>query len=168
MALRCGYEFRQKTQDARLKEWGSRVFLFPCVLYLDSEFIMSENWLNKVNWSADGLVTAIAQDADTGRVLMVAWMDRDALRLTQQKGEAIYWSRSRKKLWHKGEESGHFQKVKEIRLDCDGDAILLKVEQQGGIACHTGRESCFYRRLEQGEWAEVDAVLKAPNEIYKA
>ena len=129
---------------------------------------MSENWLNKVNWSADGLVTAIAQDADTGRVLMVAWMDRDALRLTQQKGEAIYWSRSRKKLWHKGEESGHFQKVKEIRLDCDGDAILLKVEQQGGIACHTGRESCFYRRLEQGEWAEVDAVLKAPNEIYKA
>ena len=128
---------------------------------------MSENWLNKVNWSADGLVTVVVQDTTTGRVLMVAWMDRDALRLTQQKGEAVYWSRSRKKLWHKGEESGHFQKVKEIRLDCDGDAILLKVEQQGGIACHTGRESCFYNRLEQGEWAEVDAVLKAPNEIYK-
>ena len=129
---------------------------------------MSENWLNKVNWSADGLVTVVVQDTTTGRVLMVAWMDRDALRLTQQKGEAVYWSRSRKKLWHKGEESGYFQKVKEIRLDCDGDAILLKVEQQGGIACHTGRESCFYSRLEQGEWAEVDAVLKAPNEIYKA
>jgi phosphoribosyl-AMP cyclohydrolase len=128
---------------------------------------MNENWLNKVNWSADGLVTVVAQDAATGRVLMVAWMDRDALRLTQQKGEAVYWSRSRKKLWHKGEESGHFQKVKEIRLDCDGDTILLKVEQQGGIACHTGRESCFYSRLEQGEWVEVDAVLKAPNEIYK-
>jgi phosphoribosyl-AMP cyclohydrolase len=128
---------------------------------------MSENWLNKVNWSADGLVTVVVQDTTTGRVLMVAWMDRDALRLTQQKGEAVYWSRSRKKLWHKGEESGYFQKVKEIRLDCDGDAILLKVEQQGGIACHTGRESCFYNRLEQGEWAEVDAVLKAPNEIYK-
>lgn len=128
---------------------------------------MSETWLNKVNWSADGLVTAIAQDATTGRLLMVAWMDRDALKLTRQKGEAVYWSRSRKKLWHKGEESGHFQKVKEIRLDCDGDAILLQVEQQGGIACHTGRESCFFNRLEQGEWVEVDAVLKAPEEIYK-
>jgi phosphoribosyl-AMP cyclohydrolase len=128
---------------------------------------MSETWLNKVNWSVDGLVTAIAQDAATGRVLMVAWMDRDALRLTRQKGEAVYWSRSRKKLWHKGEESGHFQKVKEIRLDCDGDAILLQVEQQDGIACHTGRESCFYSRLEQDHWVEVDAVLKSPGEIYK-
>jgi phosphoribosyl-AMP cyclohydrolase len=128
---------------------------------------MNEAWLNKVNWSADGLVTAVAQDAATGRVLMVAWMDRDALKLTQQKGEAVYWSRSRKKLWHKGEESGHFQKVKEIRLDCDGDAILLLIEQQGGIACHTGRVSCFYSRLEQGQWVEVDAVLKSPDEIYK-
>ncbi len=128
---------------------------------------MSETWLSKVNWSVDGLVTAVAQDAATGRVLMVAWMDRDALKLTQQKGEAVYWSRSRKKLWHKGEESGHFQKVKEIRLDCDGDAILLLVEQQGGIACHTGRVSCFYSRLEQGQWVEVDAVLKSPDEIYK-
>ena len=127
---------------------------------------MSETWLNKVNWSVDGLVTAIAQDAATGRVLMVAWMDRDALKLTQQKGEAVYWSRSRKKLWHKGEESGHIQKVKEIRLDCDGDVILLQVEQQGGIACHTGRASCFYSRLEQGKWVEVDAVLKSPDEIY--
>ena len=123
---------------------------------------MSENWLSKVNWSEDGLVPVIAQDAATGRVLMVAWMDRDALKLTLQKGEAVYWSRSRKKLWHKGEESGHFQKVKEIRLDCDGDVILLKVEQLGGIACHTGRESCFYSRLENGQWAEVDAVLKSP------
>ena len=128
---------------------------------------MSETWLNKVNWSADGLVTAVAQDAASGRVLMVASMDRDALRLTLQKGEAVYWSRSRRKLWHKGEESGHFQKIKEIRLDCDGDVILLKIEQRGGIACHTGRESCFYRRLEQGEWVETDAVLKAPDEIYK-
>ena len=128
---------------------------------------MSETWLNKVNWSVDGLVTAVAQDAATGRVLMVAWMDRDALKLTRQKGEAVYWSRSRKKLWHKGEESGHFQKVKEIRLDCDGDAILLLIEQQGGIACHTGRVSCFYSRLEQGQWVEVDAVLKSPGEIYK-
>ncbi|HEY4697773.1 MAG TPA: phosphoribosyl-AMP cyclohydrolase [Gallionella sp.] len=128
---------------------------------------MSENWLSKVNWSEDGLVPAIAQDAATGRVLMVAWMDRDALKLTLQKGEAVYWSRSRKKLWHKGEESGHFQKVKEIRLDCDGDVILLKVEQLGGIACHTGRESCFYSRLENGQWVEVDAVLKSPGEIYK-
>jgi phosphoribosyl-AMP cyclohydrolase len=127
---------------------------------------MSETWLNKVNWSIDGLVTVIAQDAATGRVLMVAWMDRDALKLTQQKGEAVYWSRSRKKLWHKGEVSGHFQKVKEIRLDCDGDVILLQVEQKGGIACHTGRESCFYSRLEQGKWVEVDAVLKSPDEIY--
>ena len=128
---------------------------------------MTEAWLNKVNWSEDGLVPVIAQDAATGRVLMVAWMDRDALKLTQEKGEAVYWSRSRKKLWHKGEESGHFQKVKEIRLDCDGDGILLKVEQLGGIACHTGRESCFYSRLENGQWVEVDEVLKSPGEIYK-
>lgn len=127
---------------------------------------MSETWLNKVNWSGDGLVAAIAQDAVTGRVLMVAWMDREALKLTRQKGEAVYWSRSRKKLWHKGEESGHIQKVKEIRLDCDGDAILLQIEQQGGIACHTGRASCFYNRLENGQWVEVDAVLKSPAEIY--
>jgi len=128
---------------------------------------MSDIWLNKVNWSEEGLVPAIAQDAATGRVLMVAWMDREALKLTWQNNEAVYWSRSRKKLWHKGEESGHFQKVKEIRLDCDGDVILLKVEQLGGIACHTGRESCFYSLLENGRWVEVDAVLKSPGEIYK-
>ena len=127
---------------------------------------MNDAWLNKVNWADDGLVPAIAQDAGTGRVLMVAWMDRDALKLTEEKGEAVYWSRSRKKLWHKGEESGHVQKIKEICLDCDGDVILLLVEQQGGIACHTGRASCFYRRLENGQWQEVDAVLKSPHEIY--
>jgi phosphoribosyl-AMP cyclohydrolase len=128
---------------------------------------MSEVWLNKVNWSADGLVAAIAQDAVSGRVLMVAWMNREALKLTWQKSQAVYWSRSRKKLWHKGEESGHFQLVTEIRLDCDGDAILLQVQQQGGIACHTGRESCFFSRLEQGGWVEHDPVLKSPDEIYK-
>lgn len=124
-------------------------------------------WLNDVNWSQDGLVPAIAQDAATGRVLMVAWMDREALKLTLQNNEAVYWSRSRKKLWHKGEESGHFQKVKDIYLDCDGDVILLQIEQLGGIACHTGRESCFFRRLENGRWMETGKVLKSPGEIYK-
>jgi phosphoribosyl-AMP cyclohydrolase len=128
---------------------------------------MNESWLNKVNWSDDGLVPAIAQDAATGRVLMVAWMDREALRRTVDSGEAIYWSRSRKKLWHKGEESGHVQKVRELRLDCDADVILLQVEQCGGIACHTGRESCFFSKLENGEWKSIDAVLKNPDEIYK-
>lgn len=128
---------------------------------------MSETWLNKINWSDDGLVPAIAQDAATGRVLMVAWMNRDALRLTYEKNQAVYWSRSRKKLWHKGEESGHFQVVKEIRMDCDADVILLQIEQQGGIACHTGRESCFFSKLTNGAWTEVDAVLKNPDEIYK-
>jgi len=103
----------------------------------------------------------------TGRVLMMAWMDREALMLTWQKGEAVYWSRSRRKLWHKGEESGHIQMVREIRLDCDGDVILLQIEQQGGIACHTGRQSCFFRVLGQQGWQEVDAVLKSPDEIYK-
>jgi phosphoribosyl-AMP cyclohydrolase len=127
---------------------------------------MSSAWLDKVRWSDDGLVPAIAQDAATGRVLMVAWMNREALLLTSQKGEAVYWSRSRKKIWHKGEESGHIQKVKEIRLDCDADVILLQIEQQGGIACHTGRQSCFFTRLEQGVWQEVDEVLKSPDEIY--
>ena len=128
---------------------------------------MKEKWLNRVNWSEDGLVSAVAQDAATGRVLTVAWMNREALKLTWQKNEAVYWSRSRKKLWHKGEESGHVQKIKDIYLDCDGDAILLLVEQQGGIACHTGHESCFYSRLEKEEWVEVDTVLKSPDEIYK-
>ena len=128
---------------------------------------MSDNWLNKINWSTDGLVPAIAQDAETGRVLMVAWMNRDALQKTVDLGEAVYWSRSRKKLWHKGEESGHVQRVREIRLDCDQDVILLQIEQHGGIACHTGRASCFYSRLENGKWVETDEVLKNPDEIYK-
>jgi len=128
---------------------------------------MSEIWLDTVKWSKDGLIPVIAQDAATDKVLMVAWMDREALKLTIQKNEAVYWSRSRKKLWHKGEESGHFQKVKEIRLDCDGDVILLKIEQMGGIACHTGRESCFYRYLKSGHWVEADSVLKSPEDIYK-
>ena len=128
---------------------------------------MKDKWLSKVNWSEDGLVSAVAQDAATGRVLTVAWMNREALKLTWQKNEAVYWSRSRKKLWRKGEESGHVQKIKDIYLDCDGDAILLLVEQQGGIACHTGHASCFYSRLEKGEWLEVDALLKAPEDIYK-
>jgi phosphoribosyl-AMP cyclohydrolase len=129
--------------------------------------VNNESWLNKVNWSADGLVTAIAQDAASGRVLMVAWMDREALKRTVQSGEAVYWSRSRKKLWRKGEESGNTQKVKEVRLDCDGDAVLLQIEQRGGIACHTGRESCFYSKLESGHWVETDAVIKNPEEMYK-
>jgi len=128
---------------------------------------VSDNWLNKINWSADGLVPAIAQDAESGRVLMVAWMNRDALQRTVALGQAVYWSRSRKKLWHKGEESGHVQYVREIRTDCDQDVLLLQIEQQGGIACHTGRESCFFTRLEQNQWVEKDAVLKNPDEIYQ-
>jgi phosphoribosyl-AMP cyclohydrolase len=127
----------------------------------------NDTWLNRVNWAEDGLVPAIAQDAATGRVLMVAWMNREALKRTADSGVAVYWSRSRKKLWRKGEESGHTQIVKEIRLDCDQDVVLLQVEQQGGIACHTGRESCFYSKLVNGEWVETDAVLKNPDEIYK-
>jgi len=127
----------------------------------------TEAWLNKINWSEDGLVPAIAQDAATGDILMVAWMNREALKQTAEKSEAVYWSRSRKKLWHKGEESGHTQKVVEIRTDCDEDVILLKVEQVGGIACHTGRHSCFFQRLENGHWQAVEPVLKDPHEIYK-
>jgi phosphoribosyl-AMP cyclohydrolase len=128
---------------------------------------MSATWLNKVNWSDDGLVSVVAQEADSGRVLMVAWMDREALRLTVETGEAVYWSRSRKKLWHKGEASGHVQKIKEIRMDCDGDVLLLTVEQTGGIACHTGRHNCFFNKLENGQWAVVEPVIKDPEEIYK-
>ncbi|MBI5658694.1 MAG: phosphoribosyl-AMP cyclohydrolase [Nitrosomonadales bacterium] len=128
---------------------------------------MSETWLNKVNWADDGLVPAIAQDAANGRVLMVAWMNREALKRTVLSGEAVYWSRSRKKLWKKGEESGHIQRVVEVRLDCDSDVVLLQVEQQGGIACHTGRASCFFNRLEGGQWLETDAVIKNPDDIYR-
>ncbi|MCD6060813.1 MAG: hisI [Moraxellaceae bacterium] len=126
------------------------------------------NWLDEVRWDANGLVPAIAQDFRTGRVLMVAWMNREALTLTAQEGRAVYWSRSRARLWRKGEDSGHVQKLHELRLDCDGDVIVLQVEQIGGIACHTGRESCFYRRWEDGQWQTVDAVLKDPDSIYAA
>ncbi len=124
-------------------------------------------WQDQVRWDDKGLVTAIAQDAASGRILMVAWMNRDALAETAKRGEAVYWSRSRGRLWHKGEESGHVQKVRELRLDCDADVILLKVEQVAGIACHTGRESCFFRRLEDGRWVETDPVLKNPDDIYR-
>ena len=124
------------------------------------------DWLNTIHWDAQGLVPAIAQDASSGDVLMVAWMNREALEQTVASGEAVYWSRSRGKLWHKGEESGHRQKVREVRLDCDADVVLLKVEQVGGIACHTGRVRCFFRRLDQGVWVETDPVLKDPAKIY--
>ena len=124
------------------------------------------DWFDQLRWDEQGLVAAIAQDATSGRVLTVAWMNRDALRATVETGEAVYWSRSRKRLWRKGEESGHVQKVLEMRLDCDADAILLKVEQAGGIACHTGRESCFFRKLEDGRWVSTDPVLKDPKLIY--
>ena len=126
-----------------------------------------ENWLDQVAWTTEGLAPAIAQEAGTGKVLMFAWMNREALRLTQETGNAVYWSRSRNKLWHKGEESGHWQKVKDIRLDCDNDVVLLTVEQQGGIACHTGRHSCFFQRLDGNDWKAVEPVLKEPAKIYK-
>lgn len=124
-------------------------------------------FLDEVPWNGEGLIAAVAQDATSGRVLTVAWMNREALRQTVEKQQAVYWSRSRKRLWRKGEESGHVQKVVEVRLDCDADAVLLRVEQVGGIACHTGRESCFFRKLENGKWAAVDPVLKDPGLIYK-
>lgn len=124
------------------------------------------SFLDDIAWNSDGLVPAIAQDATTGRVLMVAWMNAEALQLTVDENRAVYWSRSRNKLWRKGEESGHVQDLKELRLDCDNDVIVMQIEQLGGIACHTGRESCFYRVLEDGEWKTVDKVLKNPKEIY--
>ena len=127
---------------------------------------MSDAWLDEIRWTDDGLVPVIAQDARSGRVLMFAWMNREALAKTAEIGEAVYYSRSRGRLWHKGESSGHVQRVEEIRLDCDADVVLLSIEQAGGIACHTGRESCFFRRLERDEWVPVDAVLKDPKEIY--
>jgi len=127
---------------------------------------MSDDWLDEIKWTADGLVPAVAQDAADGKILMLAWMNREALQLTAKSGKAVYWSRSRKKLWHKGEESGHQQIVSEIRLDCDNDVIVLQVEQQGGIACHTGRRSCFFQRLEGNTWVAVEPVLKDPDAIY--
>jgi len=123
-------------------------------------------WLNEVHWNADGLVPAIAQEAQTGAVLTQAWMNREALERTATSGEAHYWSRTRGTLWRKGEQSGHVQRVREIRLDCDNDAILLVVEQTGGIACHTGRHGCFFQRLENGTWRTVEPVLKDPASIY--
>jgi phosphoribosyl-AMP cyclohydrolase len=125
------------------------------------------SWIDEVPWNEHDLVAVVAQDFSSGKVLTLAWMNREALQQTVQKGEATYYSRSRKKLWRKGEESGHVQKVKEIRIDCDNDAILLRVEQVGGIACHTGHERCFFRKLENGKWVETDPVLKDPKEIYK-
>ena len=124
------------------------------------------SWIDQIAWTADGLVPAIVQDAATGRVLMFAWMDREALSRSAASGEAHYWSRSRLRLWRKGEESGHIQKVQELRIDCDADAVLLRVDQAGGIACHTGRERCFFRRFEDGTWVVTDAVLKEPAAIY--
>ncbi|HVK95828.1 MAG TPA: phosphoribosyl-AMP cyclohydrolase [Noviherbaspirillum sp.] len=128
-------------------------------------------WLDKVKWDESGLVPVIAQEIGSNDVLMFAWMNREALAKTVELGQAVYWSRSRKKLWHKGEESGHIQKVHEIRLDCDEDVVLLKVEQAGRIACHTGRHSCFFQRFdgnaENGDWKSVDPVLKNPESIYK-
>ncbi len=128
---------------------------------------MPDNWLNKVNWSKDGLVPVVTQEASSNSVLMVAWMDRDALELTIETGKAVYWSRSRKRLWRKGEESGYIQKVKEIYLDCDKDVLLLTVEQVGGITCHTGRHNCFFNKLENEQWVVVAPAIKEPKEIYR-
>ena len=122
---------------------------------------MSEQWLDEIKWTEDGLVPVIAQDAESGDILMFAWMNRESLALSAQEGRAVYWSRSRQKLWHKGED------IREIRLDCDNDVILLKIEQVGGIACHTGRRSCFYKKYENGQWLEVEPVLKDPKDIYR-
>ena len=128
---------------------------------------MTASWLDQVAWDQAGLVPAIAQEADTGRLLMLAWMNREALAETVRSGRAVYWSRSRNKLWRKGEESGNVQRVREVRLDCDGDAVVLVVVQEGGIACHTGHARCFFRKLQGESWVEVEPVLMDPNAIYK-
>ncbi len=125
------------------------------------------SWLDAIKWNTDGLVPVIAQEATTGKVLTLAWANRAALTATQQENRAVYWSRSRQKLWRKGEESGHVQRLKEIRLDCDNDAVLLLVEQVGGIACHTGHERCFYQKLQGDRWVDAEPVLKQPDEIYR-
>jgi len=125
-----------------------------------------KSWLDEVTWNSEGLVPAVAQDAASREVLMVAWMNRESLERTVASGEAVYWSRSRRALWKKGETSGHVQRVREIRLDCDGDAIVLVIDQEGGIACHTGHERCFFRKLEGGVWHDVEPVLKDPKAIY--
>ncbi len=128
---------------------------------------INSDWLNKINWGDDGLIPVIAQDKDSGRVLTLAWMNREALALTVAEKRAVFWSRSRQKLWRKGEESGHIQLIDEIRLDCDKDAILLYVTQQGGIACHTGRVSCFFEKFDGGDWQVVDPIIKHPKDIYE-
>ena len=125
------------------------------------------DWLEDLKWDSDGLMPAIAQDRDSGEVLMLAWMNREALRLSSEQGRAVYWSRSRQKLWFKGEESGHIQPVAEIRVDCDADVILLQIEQIGGIACHTGRRRCFFRVLQNGDWQIDEEIIKNPDEIYR-
>lgn len=127
----------------------------------------TETWLDAIKWNTDGLIAVITQDFQSGDVLTQAWMNREALALTESEGRAVYWSRSRKEIWRKGEESGHQQIIKEILLDCDNDALLLKVEQMGGIACHTGRVRCFYQRLENNKWVITDPIIKDPEEIYK-
>ena len=127
---------------------------------------MSNAWLDKISWTVDGLVPVIVQESASGDILMFAWMNREALELTANTDQAVFWSRSRNKLWHKGEESGHVQKVREIRLDCDADVILISVEQTGGIACHTGRHSCFFQKLDNQEWVVDQPILKSPEEIY--
>lgn len=125
------------------------------------------DWLEQISWNNDGLVPAIAQDHQSGKILMLAWMNREALRLSREQGRAVYWSRSRRKLWFKGEESGHLQLLHEIRIDCDADVVLLQVEQQGGIACHTGRRRCFFRVLKDGAWRIDEEIIKNPDEIYR-
>ncbi|MBT8434842.1 MAG: phosphoribosyl-AMP cyclohydrolase [Gammaproteobacteria bacterium] len=125
------------------------------------------DWIDKLEWNSDGLVPAIAQDYQTGEVLMLAWMNREALQLSSEQGRAVYWSRSRQKLWFKGEESGHVQQLHEIRVDCDADVVLMQVEQVGGIACHTGRRRCFFRVLKDGEWQIDEEIIKNPDEIYR-
>jgi phosphoribosyl-AMP cyclohydrolase len=127
---------------------------------------MTERWLDAIKWDDKGLVPAIAQEKGTGKILMMAWMNRESLALTEETGHAVYWSRSRGKLWHKGESSGHQQIIHSLRVDCDADVILMEVEQKGGIACHTGRHNCFYRELRDREWVEVEPVLKDPKAIY--
>ena len=127
---------------------------------------MSDSWLDELVFDGDGLIPAVAQETGTGKLLMLAWMNREALRETVRSGRAVYWSRSRQRLWHKGEESGHVQLIKQVRLDCDADVIVLEVEQIGGIACHTGHARCFYRKLDEGVWVESEPVVKDPGEIY--
>lgn len=131
-----------------------------------SDLDPSQPWLDALKWDEQGMISAIAQDAATGRVVMFAYMNRESLQETVRSGNAVYWSRSRRRLWRKGEESGHFQRVRSIRTDCDGDVLLLAIEQVGGIACHTGRESCFFHQLDGSAWVAVDPVLKDPKDIY--